>query len=71
VLVTDIDDEQKIANAAWSILVATGGLLDRGHRRALRPDPRGGCISSRVTGTSRAPVKGEGRPPKGASGTSA
>jgi hypothetical protein len=29
VLVTDDDDQQKIAHAAWSILAATGGLVDR------------------------------------------
>jgi hypothetical protein len=29
VLVTASDDQQKIAHAAWSILAATGGLLDR------------------------------------------
>ena len=29
VLVTASDDQQKIAHAAWSILAATGGLVDR------------------------------------------
>ena len=29
VLVTSSDDEQQIAHAAWSILAATGGLVDR------------------------------------------
>ena len=28
-LVTASDDQQKIAHAAWSILAATGGLVDR------------------------------------------
>jgi hypothetical protein len=30
ILVTASDDQQQIAHAAWSILAATGGVLDRG-----------------------------------------
>lgn len=59
-LVTDSDDQQKIAHAAWSILAATGGLLDRAEIAE-----RYGLTRGRVHQLTRQrhfprPVKGEG-----------
>src|SRR5215216_5034954 len=60
VLVTGSDDEQQIAHAAWSILAATGGLVDRAEIAR-----RYGLTRGRVHKLTRQrhfprPVQGEG-----------
>ena len=60
VLVTASDDQQKIAHAAWSILAATGGLVDRAEIARRYRLSRGRV--QQLTGQKHfpRPVQGEG-----------
>lgn len=59
-LVTASDDQQKIAHAAWSILAATGGLVDRAEIARRYGLSRGRVLQ--LTGQRHfpRPVQGEG-----------